>query len=72
MLVITDDVPEGVSGPEFDRMLRALNPAAFASYMHHALFAFTEPSAFECLGGDPDPCCGLSSGVGEAYGELSD
>jgi hypothetical protein len=52
-------------------MLRALNPTAFATYVQHALFAFTEPSDFECLG-DRDPCCGLSSGVGEAYGQLSD
>jgi len=73
VLVITDDVPENVTGQQFDQMLRALDATAFASYVHHAIFAFTAPDELACaLGGVTDTCCGLAAGAGDAYGQLCD
>jgi hypothetical protein len=72
VLVITDDVPEGVGGAQFGEMLRARDPS-FEGFVHHAIYAFTAPQELTCLL-DPtvDTCCGYAAGAGTAYGELCD
>jgi hypothetical protein len=72
VLVISDDVPETLTGQLFDQMLRGLNSVAFASYVHHAIYAFTAPDEISCaLGTITDTCCNLGAGAGVAYGQLS-
>ncbi len=69
-VVVTDD-NSSMSATEFHSKIAPLLLAAdplFKKYTFHAIYGFTEPSPFVCIGNvNADPCCDKSGFPGPAY-----